>query len=157
MSGAPAFLSSGAICFEYVDSKMASGSKRFSQFVPLCRFFLIPEDSHELCVICLCLEHAHAAVPTGCPPAVPTRFLYSKEPGSKELDVIGEPHEPRDDVSIQSGSPTSPAYGELLDVMAQAVHWLSLPWSSLPWSCEKTPSRVASFLWSLGRELPSGP
>lgn len=54
------------------------------------------------------------------------------EPGSKELDVFGEPREPRDDVLTESGSPTSPAYGELLDVMSQAVHWLSLPWS-----CEK--------------------
>lgn len=54
-------LSSGAVCFEWVDSKIANGSMSFSHCVSPCRRFLTPEDSPELCVICLGLEHTHAA------------------------------------------------------------------------------------------------
>lgn len=43
-----------------------------------------------------------------------------------KLDVIGEPC---DDVSTESGSPTSPAIVELLDRMVHTTHRLCLPWS----------------------------
>ncbi len=54
------FLSSGDICFWSVSTM--SVVKRFRRCADPCQFFLTPDDTHDLCVMCLGEEHARSVL-----------------------------------------------------------------------------------------------
>ncbi len=54
------FLSSGDICFWSVSTM--SVVKRFRRCADSCQCFLTPDDTHDLCVMCLSEEHARSVL-----------------------------------------------------------------------------------------------
>lgn len=113
------------------------GEKEAEQaFLEMCATvsrFPTPEDTHDLSVMCLSEEHARSVLEgTKCSHC--NIFRMRKRCGMwdrhllfaarvLEVDMVGDNDE---SVSTWSSQPASPAYGEMLEVMAHAAKRLDL-------------------------------